>query len=348
LRKVELSKFGTRVRLERKPWYLLLALLERPGELVSRSELKARLWDEGVFVDFEHGLNVAVKKVRTVLGDSGENPRYIETVSKEGYRFIAPVERVSGPASNGSQEMQNPPGAASPEEPAAPTPACKVTERRLPYPKAVAVCLVLLAATGWVSWRSLHHTGPSVRASGWVLITDFDNRSGEPLFDGALEYAMEAELGDSHFVKVVPRQRVEDALRLMRKPADSRIDSTLGREICLRDGEIEALIKGRIEKLGKSYMLGIEVLNPVTGARVASVLQEDVAETRVAVAVRHIADRVRAVLGEDPRLARRGNERLESVATPSLKALQLYSQANRVIGIALMEIVKPWNCWSRR
>ena len=67
LKRSELRKFGIRVRLERKPWQLLLALLERPGELVTRVELERKLWDDRVFVDFEHGINVAVKKLRTAL-----------------------------------------------------------------------------------------------------------------------------------------------------------------------------------------------------------------------------------------------------------------------------------------
>ncbi|HWC18364.1 MAG TPA: winged helix-turn-helix domain-containing protein, partial [Terriglobales bacterium] len=84
LRKCELRKFGIRLHLERKPWQLLLVLLERPGELITRAELERRLWGEGVFVDFEHGVNVAVKKVRVALGDSADAPSYIETVAGEG------------------------------------------------------------------------------------------------------------------------------------------------------------------------------------------------------------------------------------------------------------------------
>src|SRR5206468_12661173 len=87
LRKFELRKFGIRVRLERKPWYLLLALLERPGELVTRSELARTLWGDGVFVDFENGLNVVVKEVREALGDSADTPRYTEAIPGEGYRL---------------------------------------------------------------------------------------------------------------------------------------------------------------------------------------------------------------------------------------------------------------------
>src|SRR4051812_13735615 len=75
----ELRKFGTRIRLQNKPFLLLLALLERPGEIVTRTQLQARLWPE-TFVDFEQSLNIAVKKVRDVLCDTADNPRFVETI----------------------------------------------------------------------------------------------------------------------------------------------------------------------------------------------------------------------------------------------------------------------------
>src|SRR5262250_3783978 len=88
----ELRKHGTRIRLQPKPMHILCALLERPGEIVTRDELKARLWPDDTFVDFESGLNTAVNRLRLALGDSAENPRYIETVARSGYRFIAPAQ----------------------------------------------------------------------------------------------------------------------------------------------------------------------------------------------------------------------------------------------------------------
>jgi TolB-like protein/DNA-binding winged helix-turn-helix (wHTH) protein/Flp pilus assembly protein TadD len=101
----ELRKFGLRLRIEPKPWHLLVSLLERRGQLVSRNELQRALWAEDVFVDFEHGLNVAVKKLRAALSDSAEVPIYIETVAGWGYRFVAEVEQV----------VANPPASTSPE-----------------------------------------------------------------------------------------------------------------------------------------------------------------------------------------------------------------------------------------
>src|SRR5205823_1666538 len=91
----ELRKFGLRIPLERKPWQVLIALLRRPGNSVSRLELRRALWGEDVFVDFEHGLNVAIAKLRAVLCDSPDALTYIETVAGEGYRFVAVVEVVS-------------------------------------------------------------------------------------------------------------------------------------------------------------------------------------------------------------------------------------------------------------
>ena len=91
LRSGELSRDGRKVPLQDKPFHILALLVERPGELVTRDELRQRLWPADTFVDFEHGLNTAVKKLRQGLEDSAEDPRYVETLARRGYRFIAPV-----------------------------------------------------------------------------------------------------------------------------------------------------------------------------------------------------------------------------------------------------------------
>src|SRR5262249_26266120 len=109
----ELRKQGVRIQLQPKPQQLLAALLEQPGKLISRDELRRRLWGDHVFVDFEGGLNSTANRLRIKLGDSAESPRYIETLAKSGYRFIAPVEIVEWGIEN--------PAIAEPElEPAAP------------------------------------------------------------------------------------------------------------------------------------------------------------------------------------------------------------------------------------
>lgn len=95
LRAAELRRRGNRLKLQLQPFQVLVALLERPQDVVTREELRQRLWPEDTFVDFDHGLNTAVAKLRDVLGDSASAPRYIETIAKRGYRFLAEVQTVA-------------------------------------------------------------------------------------------------------------------------------------------------------------------------------------------------------------------------------------------------------------
>src|SRR6516162_4669800 len=92
----ELRKGGLRVKLHSQPFQVLVMLLERSSELVTREEMRQRLWGNDTFVDFDHGLNSAVNKIRDALNDSAARPRYVETVPGKGYRFIAPVSRATG------------------------------------------------------------------------------------------------------------------------------------------------------------------------------------------------------------------------------------------------------------
>src|ERR1700676_2243857 len=90
----ELRKRGIKVKLQGQPFLILITLLTQPGEVVSREELRRKLWPDNAFIDFDHGLGTAINKLREVLGDSAENPRFIETLPRQGYRFIAPTEIV--------------------------------------------------------------------------------------------------------------------------------------------------------------------------------------------------------------------------------------------------------------
>src|SRR5262249_38076466 len=94
LRAAELRRGGTRLKLQLQPFQVLIALLERPREVVTREELRLRLWPQDTFVDFDHGLNTAMVKLRDVLGDSASNPKYIETIAKRGYRFLGSAEVI--------------------------------------------------------------------------------------------------------------------------------------------------------------------------------------------------------------------------------------------------------------
>src|ERR1700720_5010227 len=94
----ELRRNGVRIKLQDQPFLLLALLLARSGEIVTREELRSQLWSDDTFVDFDHGLNAAIKRLRDALGDTADNPRFVETLSRRGYRFFAPVQAQTNEA----------------------------------------------------------------------------------------------------------------------------------------------------------------------------------------------------------------------------------------------------------
>jgi cholera toxin transcriptional activator len=119
----ELRKNGERIRLQEQPFQVLGLLLERPGDVVTREQLREKLWPADTFVDFDHSLNTAVNKIREALGDSAANPRFVETLARRGYRFIAPVQPAEGFPSpgpspdTGSTRRSSSPATGSPVDP---------------------------------------------------------------------------------------------------------------------------------------------------------------------------------------------------------------------------------------
>jgi len=110
----ELRKQGRRLAVQGQPLQVLFLLLSRPGDLVTRGEIQQAIWPEGTFVDFDHSLNTAINKIRDALGDSAANPRFVETLAKRGYRFVAPVEVIDGASGARTSGATATPPAAKP------------------------------------------------------------------------------------------------------------------------------------------------------------------------------------------------------------------------------------------
>ena len=182
LRSRQLTKNGARIRLPQQPVLILSMLLESPGEIVTREELRRRLWPSDVFVDFDHGLNKSIQKLRDALGDSAGSPRYIETIPRIGYRFIAPAN-----GARGILELESGPETIQPETPqpqnvSAPSPAVPIAaNRRAPWlllaacGGGVAAC-VLLAFAGMAFYRSRHRP-PRVT---YMQLTDYIDSAVAP------------------------------------------------------------------------------------------------------------------------------------------------------------------------
>src|SRR5713101_6867686 len=153
----ELRKAGVRIRVQQQPLRLLEILLERPGEIVTREELRSRIWPNESFGDFDQAVNVAVAKLRGALGDSADNPRYIETLPRRGYRFIAEVAVVSRPTNK--LELLPEVASSEAEERAQLEVAGKMQRpRHLPWQyawKTLGTAMVLLVLMVWIFfWRS--------------------------------------------------------------------------------------------------------------------------------------------------------------------------------------------------
>jgi TolB-like protein/DNA-binding winged helix-turn-helix (wHTH) protein/Tfp pilus assembly protein PilF len=199
----ELRKHGTQIRLPGQPFLILSILLEKPGEVVSREELREKLWASNTFVDFEHSLNSAIKKLRFVLGDSPENSLYIETVPRVGYRFIAPVEEVLSPAQPLQLVELDPASDKDPPE------LRKV--RWLPIVAASAVLLIVVGV--YVAWSKTHVRPPAAPGRLMLAVLPFENLTGDPsqeyLSDGLTEETI-AQLGrlDPDHLGVIARTSV--------------------------------------------------------------------------------------------------------------------------------------------
>jgi TolB-like protein len=173
----ELRKQGSRIRVSAQPFEVLTMLVERPGELVTREQLRERLWPEEVFVDFDHGLNAAVNKLREALCDSTESPRYIETLPKRGYRFLQPVkwgERPAEASVNGETKE-----AVEPSPVLAPV-AGATNWRRIAL---VAGALALLLAVGLVVLRRGARpdaTSSAVPRISSIAVLPLENLSNDP------------------------------------------------------------------------------------------------------------------------------------------------------------------------
>jgi TolB-like protein/DNA-binding winged helix-turn-helix (wHTH) protein/Flp pilus assembly protein TadD len=176
LRSGEVRKNGIRLKLQNQPFQVLALLLERSGNVVTREELRQRLWPADTFVDFDTGLNTAIKKLREVLGDSADEFRYIETLPRRGYRLIVPVENVEVHQGADGHIAMSPANGQRMAEPTVPTvPQPTESKRHFLRWRNAAVALVVLAALATGTWWFRQNAGPYT-----IAVLPFKNLSAEP------------------------------------------------------------------------------------------------------------------------------------------------------------------------
>jgi eukaryotic-like serine/threonine-protein kinase len=301
LRSGELRKAGLRIRLPDQPLQVLRVLLRHPGEVVTREELRSELWSANTFVDFDNGLNTTINKLREALGDSSTSPRFIETLPRRGYRFIAPV------TSNG-------------RKPATTTQAATQTQHW-----RVATLVSLLAIAGLVAaaiWHWRH--SPRLTEKDFIVLGDFANSTGDTVFDGALRQGLSAQLEQSPFIKLVSEEQIHQTLRRMGQKTSAQLTPELAGEICQRTNSTAAL-NGSIALIGARYDLVVRAVDCVSGDLLAGAEAQANDKSSVLDSLGKISSEMRGKLGESLSSVQKYDVPLVQATTPSLEALQFYS-----------------------
>ena len=238
LERRRLRKSGLHFELHDQPFQILILLLERAGEVVTREEIRQRLWPGNTFVEFDNGLNVAVTKLRTALGDDAENPRFIETVPRQGYRFVAPISVTSGGAAT-AVPTENPDArTVAPALPTALRQATVVTAAEGPTKRHLAVgmmiVLLVVAAIATYHWRALLAGRASAKSSATpaiiprrsVAVLGFRNLPGRPSEDWltiAFSEMLSTELAAGGSLRLVSEEDVSRAKRDLRIADDDTL-----------------------------------------------------------------------------------------------------------------------------
>ena len=331
----ELRKNGVRIPIQEKPLRVLTALLERQGDLVTRAELHQHLWQGETFVDFDTGLNTAVRKLRSALGDESESPHYIETLPKRGYRFLAHVEFVNGTVETNNSlpgVVSSPPATHSAKKgtigSAESMTGIRVLRIRRWLGRVVLlVAAMLITVSGVVAWLTYSRPVYSFNSRDSVLIANFENQTGDPRFDQALETAFTVSMEQSRHANVFPRGRLASVLALMGKSSGERITPALGREICQREN-IRGLITSSITRTGEEYALSAELIDPQSGDTVRSYSERSYGEGHILDALDVIAADIRRDLGESLYQIHENTKPLPQVTTASLDALREYADGS--------------------
>jgi DNA-binding winged helix-turn-helix (wHTH) protein len=302
----ELRKQGVRIKLQEQPFHVLTVLLQRPGEVVTREELRSQNWPADTFVDFDNSLNTAINKLRETLGDSADNPRFIETLPRRGYRFIAPVTGMDGTTG----------GSATGGRAAAPTRSRKIIV-------IVAGVVVLTAGTaGGLLWRA--RTARHLTEKDTIVLGDFANSTGDAVFDGTLREGLSVELEQSPFLSLVSEQQIHQMLRMMGQDTSARLTPEIAQEVCQRTSSAAAL-EGSIALIGTQYNLILKAVNCASGDLLASTETQANDKSHVLDALGKAGSEMRGKLGESLSSLQKYNTPLEQATTPSLEALQAYS-----------------------
>ncbi len=318
----ELRKRGVKVKLQDQPFQILQILVEHPGEIVTREDLRNRIWPADTFVDFDKGLYNAIKKLREALGDEPNFPSYIETVPKRGYRFIAALS-------------ESVPGNATAQLGPVLVTGAKVEQEIMPAARhfyswkiLVAAAVILVVGAGVWYWQV--RLARKLTEKDTIVLGDFANSTGDGIFDDTLKTALNISLRQSPFLNVLPDGEVAKTLQLMTLPSSTKLTPEVASELCQRVGS-KAYLAGAIGSLGSEYVLGLKAVNCQSGNTLAEEQVTVASKEKVLDALGKAASKLRRELGESLATVQKFDVPLAQATTPSLEALREYSLSLRAI-----------------
>jgi TolB-like protein/DNA-binding winged helix-turn-helix (wHTH) protein/Flp pilus assembly protein TadD len=241
LRAGELTKNGKRVRLQEQPFQLLATLLGRPGELVTRQELQAVLWPDTT-VDYDHGLNKAVSKVREALGDSAENARFVETVASRGYRFLADIAAVSD-----ASDLHNGATEAASSRPGVNVSSI-VAPRPLKYVLGLALAVLTAGGIAWLCYPS-QHAALKVRSLAVLPLQNMSNDPAQDFFADGMTDELITHLGQIGSLRVISRSSAM-TYKNVRKPL-----AEIAREL-----NVDAIVEGSVLRAGDRVRISAQLI----------------------------------------------------------------------------------------
>jgi eukaryotic-like serine/threonine-protein kinase len=334
LRTGELHKNGTRVKLQERPFQILAILLERPGELHTREELRSRLWPDGTFVDFDHSISSAIRKLRDALNDSAATPRYIETLGRRGYRFVYPVAHPSAlkvVAINSAVEPEVPETEGQGASPlngsgqAEVVTAAPRVERRIAIKWKFLVPGVLVTIALAVGGFLNGHRAPVLTEKDTVVLADFDNNTGDPVFDETLQQALRVKLTESPYFNLVSDAELRSTLKGIGQPSVARMSPETALALCKRVGA-RAVLRGAISPLaGGAYRVALMAVRCADGGPLAS--EEAISASRDGAlsVLGQATDELRQRLGEAADSVQQFRTPIVEATTNSLAALRAFS-----------------------
>ena len=251
LRTGELTKRGLRIRLQEQPFQVLAMLLKKPGELVTRDELREEIWGQTV-VDFDHGLNKAINKIREALGDSAENPRFVETVARRGYRFLADVTSIDpadarqpGPETEG---LVPPAGSHRVELADVRVPSKRPHRSRAWIGAGLVLALVLAASLSWILY-SQSKSSPKVRSLAVLPLESLSADASQDYFTDGMTDALIADLGQISALRVISRTSAM-AYKRVHRPLPE-----IAREL-----NVEAVVEGTVLRSGERVRITAQLI----------------------------------------------------------------------------------------